>query len=188
MKQPIRYFSIGLIFASVTLFVVYQFFDQPESTLEDVEIDTLIATMNDHGYHVMEESEYIKLSVLQASIDEEDDGSEQDSEEDKKDQEKNEDTDKDDEKDSSEDDAQEDEEEVDEEVDEPTTITYTITIEPDMLPSDVSKILQEQDIIDDASAFNQFLENEDYSRLIQIGTFDVSSDMNDHELAEALTK
>ncbi len=183
MKQPIRYFSIGLIFAGLVLLIVYQFFDQPEATLEGVEIETLIATIKDNGYHVMEESEYIKLSVLQDSIiDEEEDTSEQDKEEKKDDE-----ADKNNEKESDEEEEQAEEEE-EEEVEEPTAITYTVNIKPDMLPSDVSTILQEQGIIDDASAFNQFLENEDYSKLIQIGKFKVSSDMSNHELAKALTK
>lgn len=192
MKQPIRYFSIGLIVASLALFVVYKFIDKPQENVDSVEIETLISTINDHGYHVMEESEYIRLSVLQDSMDDEDEDNNKKDDDKKKDTDKekeDKDTDKKEEKDKDKEDENKDKDD-DKEKDEKeeSTVKYSIKIDPDMLPTDVSNLLEEKNIIKDASKFNTFLEDNDYSQLIQIGTFDVSSDMSQEEVAKVITR
>jgi len=189
MKQPIRYFSIGLIVASIALFVVYKYIDKPQADVDSVDVDTLISTIKDHGYHVMEESEYIRLSVLQDNMDDEDednsDDQKKDTDKEKDDKDKDKDTDKKDQKDKDDKNKDDDKEKDDKE---DSTVKYSIKIDPDMLPTDVSNLLEEENIIKDASKFNTFLEDNDYSQLIQIGTFDVSSDMSQEEVAKIITR
>src|SRR5699024_9024083 len=177
MKQPIRYFSIGLIVAGLALFVVYSYFDKPQAKMDEIDVDTLISMVKDNGYHVMEESEYIRLSVIQGNSDEEND-------DDELDEDKTQDKDTDKEKDEDEDKGKD--KDKDKDKDESTKTTYTIDIQPDMLPSDVSNLLEKEKIIKDASSFNKFLEDNDYSKLIQIGTFKVSSDMSEEEVAKII--
>ncbi|HLR14436.1 MAG TPA: hypothetical protein VK144_01310 [Bacillota bacterium] len=195
MKQPIRYFSIGLIVAGLALFVVYSYFDKPQAKMDEIDVDTLISMVKDNGYHVMEESEYIRLSVIQGNSDEENDDDEldedktQDKDTDKeKDEDEDKDKDKDNDKDKDKDKDKGKDKDKDKDKDESTKTTYTIDIQPDMLPSDVSNLLEKEKIIKDASSFNKFLEDNDYSKLIQIGTFKVSSDMSEEEVAKIITR
>ncbi|QKY71637.1 hypothetical protein Len3610_07500 [Lentibacillus sp. CBA3610] len=62
-----------------------------------------------------------------------------------------------------------------------------MTVESGVAPSEISQTLEENDIIDDADAFTEYLEDEDYSQLVQLGEFELSSDMDHNEIAETLT-
>src|SRR5699024_7319940 len=153
MKQPIRYFSIGLIVAGLALFVVYSYFDKPQAKMDEIDVDTLISMVKDNGYHVMEESEYIRLSVIQGNSDEENDDDEldedktQDKDTDKeKDEDEDKDKDKDNDKDKDKDKDKGKDKDKDKDKDESTKTTYTIDIQPDMLPSDVSNLLEKEKI------------------------------------------
>ncbi|OZU90666.1 hypothetical protein CIL03_02160 [Virgibacillus indicus] len=63
-----------------------------------------------------------------------------------------------------------------------------MTIESGMPSSSISDALAENNIIDDAEEFNQYLQDEEYSLKVQLGSFDLSSDMSFYEIAEAITK
>jgi len=162
MKQPMRYFSIGLLTASVILLLAFYFFDNLTASTEDLPAEEMIEAIKADGYHVVSEKEYIALSV-----NDEDDNKANDKKENK---DKNEDdTDK------------KQEEESDKK-------TYTINIKSGMLPSEISEILAENDIIKDADKFDQYLEKEEYSPYIQLGKHKLNSEMSTKEVAEALTK
>src|SRR5699024_571821 len=105
-----------------------------------------------------------------------------------KDEDEDKDKDKDNDKDKDKDKDKGKDKDKDKDKDESTKTTYTIDIQPDMLPSDVSNLLEKEKIIKDASSFNKFLEDNDYSKLIQIGTFKVSSDMSEEEVAKIITR
>src|SRR5699024_7378567 len=56
--------------------------------------------------------------------------------------------------------------------------TYTLIIEENMVPSRVSQILEDNGIIDSASKFNEYLEDNDYSPYMQIGEFKLKTGMS----------
>lgn len=180
MKQPIRYFSIGLLVASLIIFIVFYFFEKTDNHASTKSIDEMIATIKDEGYHVLSSSEYISLSVGSETqnnddtetIENEDSTNEEDSNDT---QNENEDEDAEDEEDSDTEDAAEVHE-------------YTLTIEPNMLGPTISEVLEDHNIIDDADEFNRYLETEGYAPYLQLGEHDVSSDMTNHEIAEIIAR
>src|SRR5690625_5656789 len=69
MKQPIRYFAIGLLTASLLLFIAYYFF-KPDAQTATESVDDMIIAIEDEGYRVVTESEYISLAVSDEASDE----------------------------------------------------------------------------------------------------------------------
>ncbi|WP_430785254.1 hypothetical protein VBD025_10670 [Virgibacillus flavescens] len=65
--------------------------------------------------------------------------------------------------------------------------TYTLTIEPGLASSSISSILEDNGIIESASEFNDYLEQNDYSQYVQIGEFELTSDMTMNQVAETIT-
>ncbi|MGM8214116.1 hypothetical protein ACLIA0_00925 [Bacillaceae bacterium W0354] len=63
-----------------------------------------------------------------------------------------------------------------------------LTISRGMTSIDISNVLFENNIIDDADRFNQFLEQNGYSRKIQLGEYEVSDKMSDEQIANIITK
>src|SRR5699024_10952819 len=195
MKQPMRYFSIGLLTASVILLLSFYFFENSTTGTDDLPVEEMIEAIKAEGYHVVSEKEYIALSV-----NDEDDNKENEKKEDKEKNEKdkkkkeeyekktykvnnkknNKEKDKKEHKDKNKEDKKK-EEESDKK-------TYTINIKSGMLPSEISEILDENDIIKDADKFDQYLEKEEYSPYIQLGKHKLNSEMSTKEVAEALTK
>lgn len=159
MKQPVRYFAIGLLTAGVILLAMF-YVEESKSKIDDLSAEEMIEALKADGYRIVTEAEYITLSV-------------QDKKEQK--QETGKDGDK---KDTSED--QKDEEEA--------KATYTINIKSGMLPSEISEVLADNQIVKDAFKFSQYLEKNNYSKYIQLGKHKVNSDMSQKELAEELTK
>src|SRR5690625_2718167 len=78
MKQPMRYFSIGLLTASVILLLAFYFFDNSTTSTDDLPVEEMIEAIKADGYHVVSEKEYIALSV-----NDEDDNKANDKKEDK---------------------------------------------------------------------------------------------------------
>src|SRR5699024_8276258 len=65
---------------------------------------------------------------------------------------------------------------------------YTIHIKDGMASSEIGELLEENNIIDDSSKFNKYLEDEGYHKGVQLGKFDVTSDMDFKEIAKAITR
>ncbi|RDW21921.1 hypothetical protein CWR45_00065 [Oceanobacillus chungangensis] len=63
-----------------------------------------------------------------------------------------------------------------------------MNIEPGMPASTITSVLADQGIIDDASEFNNYLDEHDYTLKVRMGTHKVTSAMSFYELAEAITK
>src|SRR5699024_12789086 len=78
MKQPIRYFSIGLLTASLIILIVISFFEKGDQQQSEGSVDEMIATLTDEGYHVLSSSEYISLSVTGETEDREDSDKDED--------------------------------------------------------------------------------------------------------------
>jgi|SRR5690625_2598356 len=182
MKQPIRYFSIGLLTASLIILVVVSLFDKQDGHTSEGSVDEMIATLKDEGYHVLSSSEYISLSVTEEPEDSHD-ADENEAEDSTKDEEKNAKQDED-ENENTDDTVVEDNEEEDiEEVHK-----YTLTIEPNMLGPTISDLLKDNKIIDDADEFNRYLETEGYAPYLQLGDHKLSSDMSYYEIAEVIAR
>ncbi|WP_404453020.1 endolytic transglycosylase MltG [Virgibacillus necropolis] len=165
MKQPVRAFSIGLFAAGIILLGIVLFFDKPQDKTMDSSQQEMIASLEEDGLHVLNEEEYISLSV-------------KDEPESKKEEKTKTDT---------KDEAQPDEAEEKKEKQENEVKTFTLKIEPGLASSSISTILEENGIIDSASEFNQYLEENDYSQYVQIGTFKLTTDMTVNEVAETIT-
>ncbi|HLR08022.1 MAG TPA: hypothetical protein VK136_02020 [Bacillota bacterium] len=167
MKQPIRSFSIGLLTAGLICLLVFYFSGGNKETA-NLSTEDMIAKLEDEGYRVFTESEYISMAVDSDDADE---------------------TEADTDDDSALEDNEEDEADEDSEADdEDASVTYTLEIKSGMNSSEISELLEENDIIDDAMEFSTFLEDEDYESDVQIGEFELSSDMSFKEIAEEITK
>lgn len=199
MKQPIRFFSIGLLIASVIMIIVY-IIDDPstiQSDENDLNTDDMIQALEVEGFHVLSSSDYIKLSVGDDDTDQDDTSTDKDDKDkgknkNNKDSDKKDDKDKDQSDDDEPDNADKDADEEDDsdtnkdDSDEEDTLTYTLTVAENMLGPEVSELLYDNKIIDDSEEFNRYLEVEGYAPYIQLGDHDVSSDMSFEELAEEI--
>jgi len=199
MKQPIRAFSIGLLTSGIIFLIVFFIFGEANKKVTEPSSEEMIETLESNGFHVLSDSEYVSLSVKN---DQSENGSKEDKNNNGKD-ESEEDSDKDNDKDKKQDEDKSEEdvdddasngnaddestnEDDDNETEEPNT--YSLTIEEGMASSEISAKLEDNNIIDDANKFNRFLETEGYELKVQIGTFDVSDDMDFEEIANTITK
>jgi len=181
MKQPIRYFSIGLLTATIISLITFLFLYEPTSDGTDFSIDELITEIEKEGFYVLTESEYISYAVQKDQLkDNNDDEDEQESEDNSNDVVEN------DENDTSNENNGEENDENSAETEE--VFTYTLVVEPNMLGPTVSQLLLDNNIIDDADAFNRYLEEEGYAPYIQIGEHKLSSDMSFYEIAETIAR
>lgn len=188
MKQPIRYFSIGLLTASLIILIVISFFEKGDDQQNEGSVDEMIATLTDEGYHVLSSSEYISLSVSGETEDRENSDVDEDETDNSSDEEDNEKENVDETENDNKDDANNEEEIVEEEDEEEEVHKYTLTIEPNMLGPEVSELLKNNNIISDDIAFNRYLETEGYAPYLQLGDHQLSSDMSNYEIAEIIAK
>lgn len=167
MKQPVRAFSIGLFAAGIILLVIFLYFDNTQEKTMGQSHQEMIASLEQDGYQVLSEDEYISLSVKN----------------DKPENKKKEET-----KTGKKDEEQPNEAEA-EDKQEKEVKNYTLKIEPGLASSSsISSILEKNEIIDSASEFSKYLEDNDYSKYVQIGTFELTSDMTLKQVAETITK
>src|SRR5699024_6729452 len=161
MKQPIRAFSVGLFTSGIILLIIFIFFGDTNKTKTKLSDEEMTAALEDKGYHVLSDADYVSWSV---GKDEDKDG--------EKDKERNE--------------YEKDKNYESKKVQNYTVyknnlykkVTYSITIEKDIASSDIGDDLEKHDIIDDAAKFNKFLHDEGYDLKVQIGKFKVSDDMD----------
>lgn len=73
------------------------------------------------------------------------------------------------------------------EVDEITSVfKYHLLITTGMNSSDISELLAKAKIIEDADAFNKFLGEKNYHHKIQIGEYELTSEMSMEEIADMI--
>lgn len=166
MKQPIRLFALGLLTASLVTLIFFLFAKDGSHNTDNLANEDMITALKDEGYHVLNDSDYISLTVDEENHKKgEEEPQTGESERKSKDNgTEKKDKDKDKEK------------------------TYTLHIKSNMIPSDISDKLAEKDIIPDTSDFNKYLKDNDYDQQIQLGKFDVSNTMNKKEIAKVITK
>lgn len=68
------------------------------------------------------------------------------------------------------------------------TAAFTLIIEENMSTKKIANILAGEKIIDDATEFEQFLIDHDYHTKVQIGNFELNSDMDYEEISKIITK
>lgn len=168
MKQPVRAFSIGLFASGIILLAIVLFFDESKEKTKDESHQEKIASLEKDGFRVLTEEKYISLSVNN----------------DKPENEKKDEAKKEKEETKNEEKPSEEKENPAKEIK-----TYTLKIEPGLASSStISSVLEKNQIIDSASKFSKYLEDHDYSKYVQIGTFKLTSDMTFKEVAETITK
>ncbi|GAA0457792.1 hypothetical protein [Alkalibacillus silvisoli] len=64
---------------------------------------------------------------------------------------------------------------------------FTLEIESGMSTRNIADLLKEENIIEDATEFVEFLTENDYSRQIQVGQYVVTSAMSDQQIAITIT-
>ncbi|MEN1970523.1 hypothetical protein WMZ97_20935 [Lentibacillus sp. N15] len=187
MKQTIRSFSIGLLTASLLALLVLLFVNDNNHDTADIANEDMIQALQEDGYRIVSESDYIALTVnekkdkkeakevaeaekteqTRSDKQEKNDDNEKADENKKADQDKNKEQDKDKKKEEK---------------------TYTLTIKSGMASSEISDDLKANGIIDDAGKFSKFLKDNDYDQRVQLGKFKVKSSMNQQELAQKITR
>lgn len=172
MKQTIMAFSIGLLTATGIFTLVYLIEDRPQentandSTLsvEDVEAyaeNHQLKVLTDDDYQqLINENEEMKNQIEQQEIAENEDEAEQ------------EDTG-----------TSENEDESGENV-----YHYVLQIESGMNSSDIADLLESNQVIEDASSFIEYLQENDLSQTIQLGSYEVTSTMSIEEIAQMITR
>ena len=176
MKQAIRYFSLGLLL-SVLLLYGYQFFNKEDRAASFSE-EELINLVEDEGYHVITNEEYITYSLNKDEAGENQEASNSEEKE-KQDDKKKEDK-EDDNKEEESDDNEDEEDEV---------VKADIKVDENTYTPDIADKLIDKKIIDkdDGDKFVEYIEDNDYSDYIQLGTFKVDSEMSMKDLAETFT-
>lgn len=72
--------------------------------------------------------------------------------------------------------------------DESSIIHFTLEIESGMNSEQISSILEQIKIIDDANNFEQYLTDHHYNTKVQIGNFELNSEMTYEEISKIITK
>jgi len=185
MRQPLRFFAVGLLVASILLYGYYFFFVSSNVKETELETDELIAQIEEDGYRVISEEDYLSFTFLKQQEEDKENESNEDTEEPEKDKEDKDKADKKEDSEKEEDKNKEKEEEQKEE--EEDVKKHTFTTDENVVSQNVADELINNGIIDDRQAFLDYLDENDYSSYVQIGTFTVSSDMSFKELAEIIT-
>lgn len=188
MRQPVRSFAIGLFTAGVIMLIGFYLFDSSTKQAEDLPVDTMIPLIEDKGYHVMTEEEYISVSVTKDDANQKEKskentkteevvkGKEKETEKQKEKEKKKKETEKNNADKETSDDKKDD------------IVKFTLNIESGMLSSSISELLEKNKIIDDGQKFNSYLEEHEYESKVQLGNFELNSEMTFNEIAEEITK
>lgn len=190
MKQHIRAFAIGLLTSGILLLAIYIFGNNSSDNLEDMDPDELISTLENEGYTVLTQDEYIAYSVNQETSDEADLEADEESDADKESDEPESDTDENegtDEENKENDDNSESNEDEDSSEESDDVTEVEITLEDGAPPSNISDALEDAGIIDDARDFNDYLEDNDLSGSVKPGTYEVDSEMSYSEISDIIT-
>lgn len=181
MKQPVRFFAIGLFTASFIIFIIF-LFNNTSNDASDLTVEQMIESIETDGYRVITEEDYISYTINKDQIQQNEIEDEKKAKEKKREK-------KDDKK------AGQDKQQADpsskqekEKPEEKTVKSYTVKVKSGMMPEEIAKLLEKNDIIDDAFSFSTYLEDNGYSPYVQIGSFKVKSDMSRKEIAELITK
>lgn len=189
MRLPIRFFSIGLFTAGILSLGFYFLTDSSKESIENVAVEDMIAQVEENGYRVITEDEFISFSMYMDTMKEE----EAQTASAKTDKEKEEQKSKEEETDTKKKDDKEKEKDTkkkEKKEDKTDKVTKTkFTIKKGDVTQDIADTLVDKKILSkgERDKFIKYLEDNDYSPYIQLGTFEVTSEMSIKELAETVT-
>src|SRR5699024_7813638 len=168
MKQSIRFFSIGLLTASIVLLGFYFVFGNSKASAKDVPLEEMIEEIESTGHRDVTEKEFIAYTINneEKEVDKEDSAKEKKASSDKKEIKKTDDkADKKDKKDKK---------------DKDKKVKATITTDDGVVTQEIADKLVDKNIIKDKDKqeFLDYLDDNDYSPYIQIGKFKVDSEMS----------
>lgn len=180
MKQSIRFFSIGLLTASIVLFGFYYLLKDSNVSTKDVPLEDMVSEIESHGYRVITENEFISFTLNKEN------DSAKEEKDNKEDKQKKETTKK--KSDNKKETTTTKKKKKKETKDKKDKVVKTkFTTKDGVVTQDIADILYEKKIIKNKKKFLDYLDDNDYSPYVQIGTFEVSSDMSMKELAEIIT-
>lgn len=165
MKQPVRFFAIGLFTASLAILLIFLFTNSSHEA-SDLTTEQLIEHIEEDGYRVITEDEYITFAVNKDLASENSDANDQkkkDKQKDTNNKKENKESKKD-------------------------VKSYTVKVKSGMMPEEIAQLLEDNNIIDDAFSFATYLEDNGYSPYVQIDSYKLTSDMSKKEIAEKITK
>src|SRR5699024_9565354 len=161
MKTAIRSFALGLFVASLLMFGYFFLFENNSSNIEDLTTDELISSIEDEGYRVISESEYVSFSFYKEEQKENNDESDdrlnkkKKQKKNKKKKNKNKNKNKKDNKENNENNKNNNDNE--------DVIKHTFKTETGIVSQEIADILYDNKIIDDRDKFAKYLEDNGYS-------------------------
>ncbi|AST92556.1 hypothetical protein ACWE42_02165 [Sutcliffiella cohnii] len=176
MNNSIRAFAIGILFATGVTGCAYAFEGSKEVVIEEGQV---LSYAEENSLVVLSKEEYDQL--LPQLDDLKDETTAKESTEPEEDKSVEEEVTKEEKIE-----EEEKEEPKEEKKEEPKT--YTLTIREGMLLHEATKELENAGIIDNAFSFNQYLEKNDKSKLVQIGTFELTTGLSYREVTAIITK
>lgn len=177
MNNSIRAFAIGILFATGVTGCAYAFEGSKEVVIEEEQV---LSYAEENSLVVLSKEEYDQLLPQLDDLKDETTAEEStEPEEDKRAEEEVAREEKNEEE-------EEKEEPKEEKKEEPKT--FTLTIREGMLLHEATKELENAGIIDNAFSFNQYLEENDKSKLVQIGTFELTTGLSYREVTAIITK
>ncbi|WP_431798832.1 hypothetical protein [Halobacillus andaensis] len=159
MKQAIRFFSLGIIVATITIGTAYWLGlnESAKSSTTMAEKD-MIQEIEKSNYYVLTEEELQEQinDALAAKKDSEDKESSKETE--------------------------------NKEPAEDESVPYTLVIEEGVSSTEISQILEQEGIIDNADSFETYMADRNLTQYIQIGEFELNESMNRDEVADTITR
>jgi len=187
MKQSIRFFSIGLLTASLVLLGFYYLLDDSKASVRNVPVEDMIAEIESNGHRVITEKEFISYTLnneTREDTDEKDAKDNKDNKQEKSSNKKTADNKKSSSKDKKKNNKKDNKKKEDDNDD---VIKAKFTTKDGVVTQEVADILVDEKIIKDRQKFLKYLDDNGYSEYLQVGTFEVSSDMSMQEIAEVIT-
>ncbi|WP_186575780.1 hypothetical protein [Aquibacillus kalidii] len=175
MKQILRAFSLGILSACIVMLITY-YLGHDEKQIE-LTTNEMIQKLESEGYFItkksVEETETDQNQSNQESAEKKEENQPEVEEEPNREEQPE-----------IEEDPKVEEDPKAIEKDEPAT--YTLRIEPGMSLATIVQMLHAAKIIEDPNEFSAFLEENNYSTKVQIGEFNLTSDMTHEEVAETI--
>ncbi|QVY60348.1 endolytic transglycosylase MltG [Cytobacillus gottheilii] len=165
-KRNVRSFSFGIFF-SVLVIAIYTFIADPEREETAYTDNGAKAYLEEAGYTVLTEEE------LNNAIDSSEKQTEQP------------DTDS---NDGDEAGSNPDQPQGEDTAPEEPPVSFELEISQGMNVGQIASLLVQVGLVEDASAFTQYMEENGYSTKIQLGTFEIKQGMSIEEIAKTITK
>lgn len=165
-KRTIRSFATG-IFLSVCLIGVFYVFPL-ESGQDEYSLEEARTLLEGKGYIILEESDYHALqekATIQNNITSEEQEEKEAEEPNKSNQ-----------------------EDINIDQSTSTIINYQLDIVSGMTSNEIAKVLAQNKIVQDETAFTNFLISHDYQTNIQLGSFPLTNQMTFEQIANMITK